>query len=66
MLRMYLMLVWFRRRTKDLRTRFTIVLPCGRFSGEDATLVSTPSSTKNETGQREPEMHSTKKGGERA
>jgi len=28
----------------------------------DATLISAPSSTKNQTGERDPEMHSTKKG----
>ena len=28
----------------------------------DATIVSAPSSTKNETGQRDPEMHQTRKG----
>ena len=28
----------------------------------DATLISAPSSTKNESGQRDPEMHQTKKG----
>jgi IS5 family transposase len=28
----------------------------------DATILSAPSSTKNETGKRDPEMHSTKKG----
>lgn len=28
----------------------------------DATLLSAPSSTKNETGERDPEMHQTKKG----
>jgi IS5 family transposase len=28
----------------------------------DATLISAPSSTKNETGERDPEMHQTKKG----
>ena len=28
----------------------------------DDTLISTPSSTKNRTGEREPEMHQTKKG----
>ncbi len=28
----------------------------------DATLIAAPSSTKNATGQRDPEMHSTKKG----
>lgn len=29
----------------------------------DATIIAAPSSTKNETGQRDPEMHSTSKGG---
>lgn len=29
----------------------------------DATLVNAPSSTKNQNGERDPEMHSTKKGG---
>ena len=28
----------------------------------DATLISAPSSTKNKTGERDPEMHQTKKG----
>ncbi len=28
----------------------------------DATLIAAPSSTKNQTGQRDPEMHQTKKG----
>ena len=28
----------------------------------DATLISAPSSTKNDSGQRDPEMHQTKKG----
>ena len=28
----------------------------------DATLISAPSSTKNEKGERDPEMHQTKKG----
>jgi IS5 family transposase len=28
----------------------------------DATLISAPSSTKNSTGERDPEMHQTKKG----
>ena len=28
----------------------------------DATLISAPSSTKNQAGARDPEMHSTKKG----
>jgi len=28
----------------------------------DATIVSAPSSTKNEAGQRDPEMHQTRKG----
>jgi transposase, IS5 family len=28
----------------------------------DATIIQAPSSTKNETGERDPEMHSTKKG----
>ena len=28
----------------------------------DATLVAAPSSTKNSTGERDPEMHQTKKG----
>ena len=28
----------------------------------DATLIAAPSSTKNESGERDPEMHSTKKG----
>jgi IS5 family transposase len=28
----------------------------------DATIIAAPSSTKNETGQRDPEMHQTKKG----
>jgi len=28
----------------------------------DATIVSAPSSTKNETGRRDPEMHQTRKG----
>jgi transposase, IS5 family len=28
----------------------------------DATLISAPSSTKNKTGGRDPEMHQTKKG----
>ena len=27
----------------------------------DATLIAAPSSTKNETGERDPEMHQTKK-----
>jgi len=27
----------------------------------DATLISTPSSTKNKTSERDPEMHQTKK-----
>ena len=31
-------------------------------SAVDATLISAPSSTKNGTGQRDPEMHQTKKG----
>jgi IS5 family transposase len=30
----------------------------------DASLISAPSSTKNQTGQRDPEMHQTKKGNE--
>lgn len=30
----------------------------------DATLISAPSSTKNSTGKRDPEMHQTKKGGQ--
>jgi transposase, IS5 family len=30
----------------------------------DATLIAAPSSTKNSTGQRDPEMHQTKKGGQ--
>lgn len=30
----------------------------------DATLVSVPSSTKNQNGERDPEMHSTEKGGQ--
>jgi IS5 family transposase len=30
----------------------------------DATIISAPSSTKNKTGQRDPEMHQTKKGNE--
>lgn len=30
----------------------------------DATLIAAPSSTKNQTGQRDPEMHQTKKGNE--
>jgi IS5 family transposase len=30
----------------------------------DATIISAPSSTKNNTGQRDPEMHQTKKGNE--
>jgi hypothetical protein len=28
----------------------------------DATLIAAPSSTKNDQGQRDPEMHQTKKG----
>jgi IS5 family transposase len=28
----------------------------------DATLIAAPSSTKNDTGERDPEMHQTKKG----
>ena len=28
----------------------------------DATIISAPSSTKNRTGERDPEMHQTKKG----
>ena len=28
----------------------------------DATLIAAPSSTKNSTGERDPEMHQTKKG----
>jgi IS5 family transposase len=28
----------------------------------DATLISAPSSTKNDSGERDPEMHQTKKG----
>lgn len=28
----------------------------------DATIINAPSSTKNSTGQRDPEMHQTKKG----
>ena len=28
----------------------------------DATIISTPSSTKNSTGERDPEMHQTRKG----
>jgi IS5 family transposase len=28
----------------------------------DATLIAAPSSTKNSTGQRDPEMHQAKKG----
>ena len=31
-------------------------------TGVDATLISAPSSTKNASGQRDPEMHQTKKG----
>lgn len=30
----------------------------------DATIISAPTSTKNESGQRDPEMHQTKKGNE--
>jgi len=30
----------------------------------DATIISAPSSTKNQSGQRDPEMHQTKKGNE--
>lgn len=30
----------------------------------DATIISAPSSTKNRTGKRDPEMHQTKKGGQ--
>lgn len=30
----------------------------------DATIISAPTSTKNQTGQRDPEMHQTKKGNE--
>jgi IS5 family transposase len=30
----------------------------------DATIIKAPSSTKNESGKRDPEMHQTKKGGE--
>jgi len=31
----------------------------------DATIISAPSSTKNESGQRDPEMHQTRKGNQR-
>src|SRR5690606_25605371 len=30
----------------------------------DATIIAAPSSTKNASGQRDPEMHQTKKGGQ--
>ena len=41
-------------RDKGLMLRFGTVV--------DATLISAPSSTKNDSGQRDPEMHQTKKG----
>ncbi len=31
----------------------------------DSTIIEAPSSTKNDSGQRDPEMHQTKKGDER-
>ena len=41
-------------------TRMGLLLKRGTIV--DATIIAAPSSTKNETGQRDPEMHQTKKG----
>lgn len=40
--------------TRDLMLKFGTVV--------DATLIAAPSSTKNSSGERDPEMHQTKKG----
>jgi IS5 family transposase len=48
------------RRVNAHLTRKGLMLKCG--SIVDATIIAAPSSTKNATGERDPEMHQTKKG----
>ena len=45
----------------DLLTKQGLLLKSG--TAVDATLIAAPSSTKNSTGKRDPQMHQTKKGG---
>jgi len=50
----------------DAIARFLEQAGCMMTGGSivDATLISAPSSTKNKSGKRDPEMHQTKKGGQ--
>lgn len=50
------------RRVNALLTRKGLLLKRGTIV--DATIIASPSSTKNEAGKRDPEMHQTKKGNE--
>ena len=48
------------RVVNDLLQHKGLLLKTG--TAVDATLISAPSSTKNKSGERDPEMHQTKKG----